>query len=122
MVRQGCAGPTVQPSLSNTSLLCATETERLQALGTINYLGKEKVAKLIRERSSATGLRTASRSQGGVEERTQGVVTCQGGRDCDLLLTAILNTEESSRETIDAKCFATEELTFSLSYCGERVW
>lgn len=99
----------------------------LQRLGATNYLGKEKPKSQTHRGEelsllpSAIRLRTGSRPRGGVEQHTpKGVVTCKGGRDRVLLLTEILNTEET--ETIDTKCFATEELSFSLSYCAAGVW
>lgn len=63
---------------SDTLPLCATaiEMERLQALGTINCLGKEKSSGQTNKGeelslpSSVIGLRTASRSWEGVEEHT----------------------------------------------------
>lgn len=78
----------------------------LQALGATNYLGKEKPKSQTHRGEelsllpSAIKLRTGSRPRGGVEQLTpKGVVTCKGGRDRALLLTEILNTEET--ETID---------------------
>lgn len=115
---------------SNISLLPATAigTEKLQALGTINYFGKEKSSgqtnngEELSLPSPGTGWRTASKSWEGVEKHTcKGVITCKEGRNYVLLLTEILNTEENDRETTDMKCFATEHLTFSLLYYGERV-
>lgn len=114
---------------SNISLVhaTATETEQLRALGTlINYLGKGKSSgQNGEERSlsfSGIGLRTAIKSWEKVEKHThKGVITCKGGRNYVLLLTEILNTEENDRGTTDMKCFATEHLTFSLLYYGERV-
>lgn len=56
--------------------LMAIKMERWQALGATDYLGKEKSSGQTNKGedlslpSSATGLRTASGSQGGVEEHT----------------------------------------------------
>lgn len=99
-----------------------------QAAGTRNYkLPGERKSQMAHRGeelsllSSAIRLRTGSRSREGVEQHTpKEVVTCKGGRDRVLLLTDILNTEET--ETIGTKCFATEELSFSLSYCAAGVW
>lgn len=115
---------------SNIPLARATavETEQLWALGTINYLGKKKPSGQTNKGekcslpSSGIELRTAIKSWEGVEKHTcKGVITCKGGRNHVLLLTEILNTEENDRDTTDMKCFATEHLTFSLLYYGERV-
>lgn len=93
------------------SPLCTTaiEMEWLQALGTTNYLGKEKSngqtnkGEELSLLSSGMRLRTASRSQEGVEQHTpKGVITCKRGWDSVLLLTEILNTEETERLLIQS--------------------
>lgn len=97
--------------ISPASLLCTTaiEMEWLQALGTTNCPGKEKSngqtnkGEEVFLLSSGIRLRTASRSRGGVEQHTpKGVVTCKRGRGSVLLLTEILNTEETERLLIQS--------------------
>lgn len=74
MARSITLRSSVQTSLAIP--LMAIKMERRQAPGATNYLGKEKSSGQTNKGeelslpSSATGLRTASRSRGGVEEHT----------------------------------------------------
>lgn len=105
----------------------AIEMEWLQALGATKYLGKEKSngqtnkGEELSLLSSAMRLRTASRSQewGGAAHMYRGRYLQERQRENFAL---DWNTKyRRDRETIDTKCFATEKLSFSLSYCGAGV-